>query len=87
MASKNKGSESGPSSWPQPVSSNKGKNQPMKNKLKLDKANGKLMGVCSGLANWSGMDANLLRIIFVLATIFGFGSAVIVYLAIALIVD
>ncbi len=87
MASKNKGSEPGPSSWPESVSSNKGKNRPMKNKLKLDKANGKLMGVCSGLANWSGMDANLLRIIFVLATIFGFGSAIIIYLAIALIVD
>ena len=56
-------------------------------KLQLDKANGKLMGVCSGLANWSGMDANLLRIIFVLATIFGFGSAVVIYLAIGLIVD
>lgn len=87
MASKNKPSQSAPSSWPEPVSSNKGSNRPMKKKLKLDKANGKLMGVCSGLANWSGMDANLLRIIFVLATIFGFGSAIIIYLAIGLIVD
>ncbi|MEH6757533.1 MAG: PspC domain-containing protein [Parasphingorhabdus sp.] len=59
----------------------------MKNQLHLDKANGKIMGVCSGLANWSGMDTNILRIIFVLATIFGFGSAIIVYLAIGLIVD
>lgn len=59
----------------------------MKTKLKLDKANGKFMGVCSGLANWSGMDVNLIRIIFVLATIFGVGSAVIIYLAIGLIVD
>ncbi len=87
MASKNNGPESMPGSWPEPLSSNKGKNRPMKSKLKLDKANGKLMGVCSGLANWSGMDANLLRIIFVLATIFGFGSAIIIYLAIGLIVD
>jgi|TARA_R100001244_G_scaffold71741_2_gene58044 phage shock protein C len=87
MTSKNKSSESVPGSWPEPVSSKNGSNRPMKNKLKLDKANGKLMGVCSGLANWSGMDANLLRIIFVLATIFGFGSAIIIYLAIGLIVD
>ncbi len=87
MPSKNRNPESGPSSWPEPLTSKKGSNQPMKNKLKLDKANGKLMGVCSGLANWSGMDANLLRIIFVLATIFGFGSAIIIYLAIGLIVD
>ena len=76
-----------PKNWPEPISSNKGSNRPMKSKLKLDKANGKLMGVCSGLSNWSGMDANLLRIIFVLATIFGFGSAIIIYLAIGLIVD
>jgi len=87
MASKNKSSESRSGSWPEPVSPNKGSNRSMKTKLKLDKANGKLMGVCSGLANWSGMDVNLLRIIFVLATIFGFGSAIIIYLAIGLIVD
>ncbi|MEW4468017.1 PspC domain-containing protein [Parasphingorhabdus sp. JC815] len=55
--------------------------------LRLDKPNGKLMGVCSGLSNWSGIDANVLRIIFVLAAIFGFGSAILVYLVIGLIVD
>ncbi len=87
MASKNKSTGSQPRNWPEPISSNKESNRPMKTKLKLDKANGKLMGVCSGLANWSGMDANLWRILFVLATIFGFGSAVIIYLAIGLIVD
>ncbi len=59
----------------------------MKTKLKLDFAIEDLMGVCIGLADWSGMDVNLLRIIFVLATIFGFGSAIIIYLAIGLIVD
>jgi phage shock protein C len=87
MANEKRTTRSTPTSWPEPISSNKRKNSPVKNKLKLDKANGKLMGVCSGLANWSGMDANLLRIIFVLATIFGFGSAIIIYLAIGLIVD
>jgi len=75
------------SSWPEPISSSERKNSSMKDKLRLDKANGKLMGVCSGLANWSGMDVNVLRIIFVLATIFGFGSAILIYLAIGLIVD
>ena len=87
MAGKNKDANSRPSNWPEPISPKIGSKSPMKTKLKLDKANGKLMGVCSGLANWSGMDANLLRIIFVLATIFGFGSAIIIYLAIGLIVD
>jgi len=74
-------------SWPEPIGSTKGSNKPVKSKLKLDKANGKLMGVCSGLANWSGVDANILRLIFVLATVFGFGSAILIYLAIGLIVD
>jgi phage shock protein PspC (stress-responsive transcriptional regulator) len=86
MARRERGSGSTPNSWPTDLTkSSKGK--PVKNKLRLDKANGKLMGVSSGLANWSGMDVNLIRIIFVLATVFGFGSAVIVYLALGLIVD
>ena len=59
----------------------------MKNKLNLDKKNGKLMGVCSGLAKWSGIDVNILRLAFVLAALFGVGAPVIIYLAIGLIVD
>ena len=50
----------------------------------LDKVNGKFMGVCSGIANYFGWDANLVRIGFALGTIFGFGSLILVYLAIAL---
>jgi phage shock protein C len=53
----------------------------------LDKANGKFMGVCSGIANYFGWDANLVRIGFALGTIFGFGSLILVYLAIGLIAD
>lgn len=57
----------------------------MSNALTLDKRNGKLMGVCAGLANRFGWDVTLVRIAFVLATLFGFGSAIIVYLVIGLI--
>ena len=53
----------------------------------LDKLNGKFMGVCSGIANSFGWDVNLVRIGFVLGTVLGFGSLIIVYLAIGLIVD
>ena len=53
----------------------------------LDKLNGKFMGVCSGIANSFGWDVNLVRIGFVLGTVFGFGSLIIVYLAIGLIAD
>ena len=53
----------------------------------LDKVNGKVMGVCAGLANEFGGDPLVWRLIFVLGTVFGFGSLVIVYLAIGLLAD
>jgi len=67
---------------------NQGEN-PMANSrtFRLDKANGKFMGVCSGIANYTGWDANLVRIGFAVGTIFGFGSLILVYLAIGLIAD
>ncbi len=55
--------------------------------FRLDKVGGKFMGVCSGIANYTGWDANLVRIGFALGTIFGFGSLILVYLAIGLIAD
>ena len=53
----------------------------------LDKANGKVMGVCAGLANYFGGDPMVWRLAFVLGTVFGVGSLVIVYLAIGLLAD
>jgi phage shock protein C len=55
--------------------------------FRLDRANGKFMGVCGGIANYFGWDANLVRIAWVLGTILGFGSLILIYLAIGLIVD
>lgn len=55
--------------------------------FRLDKLNGKFMGVCGGIANYTGWDANLIRIGFALGTIFGFGSLILIYLAIGLIAD
>lgn len=55
--------------------------------FRLDKVGGKFMGVCSGIANYTGWDANLVRIGFALGAIFGFGSLILVYLAIGLIAD
>jgi phage shock protein C len=37
----------------------------------LDKGEGKLMGVCAGIANATGWDANLIRIGIVLVTLLG----------------
>lgn len=53
----------------------------------LDRTNGKFMGVCGGIANYFGWDVNLVRIAWVLGTILGFGSLILIYLAIGLIVD
>ena len=53
----------------------------------LDRVNGKVMGVCAGLANRFGGDPVVWRLAFVLGTVFGFGSLVVVYLAIGLLAD
>lgn len=55
--------------------------------FRLDKTSGKLFGVCSGLANWSGVDALIWRIGFVAAVLLGVGFPILIYLAIALIAD
>jgi phage shock protein C len=38
-----------------------------------------LGGVCGGVAAYAGIDANLLRLLVVLGTIFGLGSLLLVY--------
>ena len=53
----------------------------------LDKANAKLMGVCSRIADYFGWDVTLVRIGFVAGTLIGFGSLLILYLAIGLLAD
>ena len=55
--------------------------------FRLDRTNGKVMGVCAGLANRFGGDPLVWRLLFVLGTVFGFGSLVVVYLAIGLLAD
>lgn len=56
-------------------------------KFHLDKADGKIFGVCSGLANYMNVDPMIVRVVFVLGTLFGFGSFILIYLAIALLAD
>lgn len=38
-----------------------------------------IAGVCSGLAAYTGLDANLIRIVLVLAVVFGFGTGIVLY--------
>ena len=56
-------------------------------KFRLDRNEGKVFGVCAGLANYMNVDPLVVRAVFVAGTIFGFGSFVLIYLAIALLAD
>lgn len=56
-------------------------------RLVLDKANKKILGVCAGLANWSGLDPMIVRLIFAVATLIGFGSPILIYILLAMILD
>lgn len=55
--------------------------------LRLDRTNGKVFGVCAGLANYMNVDPIVVRAVFVVGTVFGFGTFLIAYLAIALLAD
>jgi phage shock protein PspC (stress-responsive transcriptional regulator) len=50
--------------------------------FRLDQANGKLAGVCSGIANYFNMDPLIVRLIFAVGAIAGFGSFIVIYLAV-----
>ena len=55
--------------------------------FRLDRADGKVFGVCAGIANYTNVDPMIVRLAFVAGTVFGFGSFVLIYLAIALLAD
>lgn len=40
-------------------------------KFEIDRANGKLLGVCAGIANHTGIDATIIRVALVVVTILG----------------
>lgn len=61
--------------------------KPPRDGFRLDKTHGKVFGVCSGIANYFGIDPLLVRIGFVAGTLLGFGSFILIYLAVALIAD
>lgn len=55
-------------------------------RFEVDKAEGKFLGVCAGIANHSGIDATVVRIALVLVTLLGaFPWTVIAYFVAALV--
>lgn len=61
--------------------------KPPRASFRLDKTNGKVFGVCAGIADYFGIDPMLVRIGFVAATLLGVGAPVLIYLIIALIAN
>ncbi len=55
--------------------------------FRLDKSSGRIFGVCAGIGNYFGIDTMLVRIGFVAGALLGFGSFILIYLAVALIAD
>ncbi len=68
------------------VTKSSGNGSPQK-QFQLDRADAKLAGVCGGIANYFNIDPMIVRLGFVVGTLVGFGSLLIVYIAIALIAD
>jgi phage shock protein PspC (stress-responsive transcriptional regulator) len=66
---------------------NQSGDKPPREGFRLDKTNSKLFGVCGGIGNYFDIDPLLVRIGFVAATLFGVGTPVLIYIAVALIAD
>ena len=57
-----------------------------RNRFALDRAQGKLLGVCAGIANHTGVDVTIVRVALVLVTLLGaFPWTVIAYFVAALV--
>ena len=56
---------------------------PRHTKFYLDKDNKKWLGVCSGIADYTGIDVTVVRLGFVLGTILGSGTLLLAYFIIA----
>ena len=55
-------------------------------KLYRSRNNRMLFGVCAGLANFFGMDPTIMRLIFAVGTLFGFGSFLFIYIVLFIVV-
>ncbi len=51
-------------------------------KFRLDRVDGKIGGVCGGIANYMGIDPLIVRLVFAVGAIAGFGSFILIYLII-----
>ncbi len=59
---------------------------PDNKKLYRSRTNRMIAGVCSGLGDFFGLDPTVVRLIFVAGTLIGFGSFVLIYLVLFIVV-
>jgi phage shock protein C len=52
---------------------------PSRTRFYRDKRHGKFLGVCSGIADYTGFDVTLVRILFIAAVIMGSGAPLLLY--------
>ncbi len=58
----------------------------MEKKLRRSRSQKMIAGVCAGLADYFGLDATLLRVVYALLTVFTAFAGVLVYLILWLII-
>jgi phage shock protein C len=54
-------------------------NQPRRTKFYRDKQNSKWMGICAGIADYTGIDVTVVRIGMVAAVLLGSGAPILIY--------
>ncbi len=57
----------------------------MSKKLTKSLTNRKISGVCAGIAEYLHVDVTIIRVTFVIATIIGIGSPILIYLILMLV--
>lgn len=55
---------------------------PATSAFRLDRTGGKIAGVCSGIARYFNIDPLVVRLVFAVGAIAGFGTFIVLYLAI-----
>jgi len=55
-------------------------------KLYRSRSNRMIVGVCGGLAEFFGIDPTIVRLVFALGTLFGFGSFILIYIVMFILV-
>ena len=58
----------------------------MSGKLVRRDSDTKITGVCAALGRYFGIDPTVVRILFVLASIFGVGSPILIYIILSIVI-